>query len=134
MSHRGLYIGKGGSFRKDKKQVIAYLSPDVISALRHKASQESKLMQEILSEAINSELHSRGHKPFMPMDHVRSARHMERPASIRLSDKVPSSRRGKVAIGGWYDRDTVNLLVSISHGENCSIQKFVENGAKRITS
>lgn len=118
--------------RRGKKQVIAYVEPDIADAVRDKAYRESKTIQEIVAEAMNLVLERNNKEPIFATGHDRIVRRSKGIAKTRTSLNAPRCRTGRRPIGGWFNENTVQRAVAYSDELEQPIQQLLESGLKAL--
>jgi hypothetical protein len=119
--------------RQGKKQVIAFLRPDQAEAAYAKAAHDGMTNQEILGQALNAFYASKGVQSPVQMGHRRIVRRIAARAVIRTDGRVPTCRAGKIAYGGWFDKDVVDKLHREANSWGLSVQGLIEIGIYYVT-
>jgi hypothetical protein len=119
--------------RHGKKQVIAFLRPNQAEAAYSKAVLDDMTNQEIIGQAINAVFASKGEASPVEMGHRRIIRRGQARAGIRTDGKVPSCRNGRIAYGGWFDKDVVDKIHAFASTLGTSVQTIIEEGLYYVT-
>jgi hypothetical protein len=119
--------------RQGKKQVITYVSPDLGDAVRKKAEEEGKTLQEMLAEAMNAVCEIHDMPPIFKTGHKRIVKRKQGQSKIRSLNNAPSCRTGRKPIGGWFKEEEVRNANHFSNEISIPIQKILEIGLKQIT-
>ncbi|MFC4236124.1 hypothetical protein ACFOY8_12925 [Thalassospira xianhensis] len=119
--------------RLNKKQIIAFLEPEQIEVITKKISQEGKTGQEVLGEAINAVFALHGMPPVIKYGHLRLVRRQKSRAQSRAQSTAPSCRKGRVAFGGWFHKDTHAKIAAFAAELDLTFQTIVEKGISMIT-
>lgn len=120
--------------RRGKRQLIAFVSPELAQAAYDKANAERKTLQEILGDALNACFMRFNRAPVITPGHDRIVRRSRGRARVREGGTVAGARAGKRAISGWYPEAEVEKALDMSSEIGLPIQRMVEMGLEVITS
>lgn len=119
--------------RTGKKQMVAYLSPAQADAAKTKSRTDSKTVQEVLGEAVNAVFVFHKREAPLLAGHGRIVRRVNGRAAVRSTDRNPACRSGRVAVGGWFPHEQVDVVTAFAAELGVSIQAFVEFGMRLVT-
>lgn len=123
----------GPPARQGKEQIIAYLPPNQIAAVRQKADREGKTFEELIAEAVNAVCDKHGMPPLLETGHRRIVRRHNSRAKERNSEKTPSCRRGKMPIGGYFEIESKNRVHQFASEINLKVQGIIQYGVFLLT-
>ncbi|NDV52834.1 ribbon-helix-helix domain-containing protein [Salipiger sp. PrR003] len=119
--------------RLGKKQIIAYVAPELAEAVERLEERDNISKQEVVARAINAVLHRHGREPILDLGHYRLVRRRKGKSKPRTSDKLPLCRRGRRGVGGWYDYSKVARVGEFAQDVDLSVQRIVEIGLEHVT-
>lgn len=112
----------------NKRQIMAFLDPNLVERARAKANAEDKTIQEVAGEAINRCLELHGAAPVINGGHLRVFRRIRGRSKPKSEAKVTSSRVGKRTFGGWYPKEEVEIVREFARSRGMTIQSLMEEG------
>lgn len=120
--------------RQGKRQVIAYLMPNQIRAVRARAASNGMTNYEIIAEAVNAVYAHHGRPALFPVSHDRIFRRTRGSAKVKNPEKSPACRGGRQSLAGYFDKVLVEQLAAFSGEIGISIQRMIEEGVYMLTN
>jgi hypothetical protein len=121
--------------RRNKKQVIAHLAPELVDAVHLRRETESVTLQEILAQAVNTAFHAFGRiGSILSVRRDRIVKRKKGLAKIQGADTAPPCRTGKRRLAAWFDTKEVEALVAFCAEVGMRIENLVEFGLKKMLS
>jgi len=118
--------------RRNKKQVIAHLSPDIVEAVHKKRVRSNLTAQEIIAEAVNAAVQEFGRTDtILSVRRDRVVNRRKGLAVIQSADKAPPCRTGKRRLAGWFDTTEVDALQAFCAEVGIKTENLVELGLKK---
>jgi hypothetical protein len=124
--------GAPPSLRTSQRQVIAYLAPDLVAALKRRAGMRGLTLRETLALAVNAELAAMGVPPALTPERQRRFTRVRGAAAPRGEACDTPVRRNRVAIAGWFDRTEAIRLRDLAAEMGRTVQGIAEAGAERL--
>lgn len=94
--------------RLHRKQISVYADPESVRLFKEDAVGRGMTVEQALGTAINRQFQRHGFDA--PLEVVRLS--STRPARAAARDGGPTTRTGKTALSGWYDRKGVDKAVA----------------------
>lgn len=116
--------------RRGKRQIIAYLPPDVVEMAHAWSTENGTSIGGIVAHAINTALKAYGRKPLVSTGHQRLVRRNKARAEVRMNG--PACRTGKRAISGWYPEREVDAVALFAEEVGMRIQDIVDMGLQKV--
>ena len=122
--------GKKAPSRAGKTQVICYVEPDMLDAVKARAQRAGNTLQQALAMAINAEAARLGMQTALTCERHRMFVRVQRAAAARVNVGNRVSRAGRKSIAGWFDRNEVRELLTAIETNGTSAQKFSEQALR----
>lgn len=118
--------------RRNKKQVIAHLAPDLVDAVHRRREKENITVQEILAEAVNLAVTEFGRtETLLSVRRDRVVKRRKGLAQIQQSDKAPPCRTGKRRLAAWFDTKEVEGLAAFAAEVGIRMEGLIELGLRK---
>lgn len=114
--------------RRGKKQIIAYLEPEIVDQMKEFAHMNEKSYQEIVGISINQYMIDNKEKEVYDPIHFRIVRRRKGQSAIKEEEKVAPCRSGKKSISGWFDNKLTDQANKIAEKHIISLSKIVKLG------
>lgn len=120
--------------RRDKKQIVAHLDPDLIEAVHRRRRARELTIQEILGDAVNRAVSQYGRQPFLKVGRDRLVKRNRALAQVQTADNSPDCRTGKRRIAAWFDRKSVENVADFAREVGTRIEHLVDLGLRLTIS
>ncbi len=120
--------------RQGKKQIIAYVSPEIADQVRAKADKEGKTNTEVVAEAMNAVFESHGRSAVFPLGHNRIVRRHKGISKVRTTANAPRCRAGTRPVGAWFDAHLVKMASELAAEQKTSKQDMLLQGLRQLFS
>src|SRR5690606_5323557 len=114
--------------RINKKQIVAYLDPEVARVAHALRKRRNLTLQEFIAEAINKMSLAHNRPPLLKPARERIINRTKAVAKASEASSLAASRNGKIRLAGWYDKRDVERVARFKTEIGINIERLIEQG------
>lgn len=120
--------------RRDKKQIVAHLDPELVEAVHLRRQRDGVTVQEVIGLAVNKAMGRFGRAPILPVRRDRLVKRKRQLARVQEEGTTTKSRAGKRRVAGWYETASVDRVADFAAEVGAKVEDLVEMGLRDIFS
>lgn len=121
--------GKASS-RTFKKQIGAYLEPELVERMKAYARRQGLSLTEIVAMAVNESVSAHGMGPILQVSRERLVNRVRSPSQVQESG--PDCRRGRKRIAAFFHAAEVERVRAFSKEKAIPIERMIEQGLEKL--